>query len=336
MRAKKMEYSLYGLPENDKHREWLAGFRQSREVNTAQKSESPQSSASTSTHGVIYKPLDFVNFEFRLLTLLQSESSEPGLICCKLDHAYLDDPPQYHALSYCWGDEKITLPIQVNGSVVQVATNLEAALRELEAQNVLTIWVDALCINQQDSLERGLQLMRMGLIYSRAVEVIAWLGPQADESDIAMSQLANSGGSYLEVGDYKPVRDLFRRPYWNRVWIIQEISKARELQALCGNQRISWDQFTFNFPEISNEVPPEIRTLNSVLLKALEKEHSRSNPRTDSISSRRCLRPNIAFPPTNETRFTHSLASLPMVPRSFQLQIISARLRTSTFRRSRR
>jgi hypothetical protein len=86
---------------------------------------------STSGHAsrLSYTPLDFINFEFCLLTLLETDGdSNEAQICCKLEHAYLDDPPQYHALSYCWGDPQMTVPIQVNGKPKQVTTNLEAAL----------------------------------------------------------------------------------------------------------------------------------------------------------------------------------------------------------------
>ena len=121
-----------------------------------------------------YRPLDFINFEFRLLTILDAEcDSAESVVCCKLDYSYLDDPPQYHALSYCWGDPSVTLPIQVNDKTDQVTMNLEAALRELRARKIKTLWVDALCINQQDPVERGLQVMRMGIIYSKAIEVLA-------------------------------------------------------------------------------------------------------------------------------------------------------------------
>jgi len=176
--------------------------------------------------GISYKPLDFVNFEFRLLTLLENEdSSEEGQICCELKHAYLDDPPQYHALSYCWGDPTVIAPILVNGSTMEVTTNLEAALRELRelrGQKVKTIWVDALCINQQDPTERGLQVMRMGLIYSRAFTVLAWLGPESDGSTLAMHGIASLG-----VGEMNPIRALFERPYWKRV--CKSISLASKL-----------------------------------------------------------------------------------------------------------
>jgi hypothetical protein len=168
--------------------------------------------------GISYQPLDFVNFEFRLLTLLENEdSSQEGQICCELKHAYLDDPPQYHALSYCWGDPTVITPILVNGLTMEVTTNLEAALRELRSQKVKTIWVDALCINQQDPTERGLQVMRMGLIYSRAITVLAWLGPEAEGSAIAMDRLATKAAFHTEKWRVTSICALFERPYWKRI-----------------------------------------------------------------------------------------------------------------------
>jgi len=167
----------------------------------------------------LYRPLDFINFEFRLLTLLEipGDSAEAE-VCCKLEHAYLDDPPQYHALSYCRGDASVTVPIQVNGQTKQVTTNLEAALRELRNRKITTLWADALCINQEDSLERGLQVMRMGLIYSKAIEVFAWLGPEAEDSAAAMKRLSDPAhlDSTLPTEEIA-IRRLFLRLYWRRI-----------------------------------------------------------------------------------------------------------------------
>jgi hypothetical protein len=133
-----------------------------------------------------YKPLDFATFEFRLLTILD-EKAAGAVIHCSLDKASLIEPPKYRAISYCWGDPLITKSIIVNGCTIQVTTNLEAALQELRAQEFKTLWIDALCINQQDLVERGLQVIRMGLIYSKAYEVLAWLGIEADDSALAIN-----------------------------------------------------------------------------------------------------------------------------------------------------
>jgi hypothetical protein len=218
------------------------------------------------------RPLDFPTFEFRLLTLLPAGEAEAddGIIRCSLRYNFLieryDDTtgdtfsvPDYVALSYCWGDPSITRLIIVNDLPVQVTTNLEAALRALRHQKVETVWIDALCINQLDLLERGLQVMRMGLIYSNASYVIAWVGEEADDSNLAISSLYNraqmlldrdlprgighnesGSGSEITFIIEDPVSDLFRRPYWKRVWIIQEISKGREVYVLCGHRSIKW------------------------------------------------------------------------------------------------
>jgi hypothetical protein len=163
-----------------------------------------------------YKPLDFLNFEIRFLTLLRPDEADEGIVACTLDHAFLHDQPEYDALSYCWGDATITAPVKVNGCIVKVTTNLEAGLRQLRHKGVKAVWVDALCINQQDPIERGLQVMRMGLIYSKAYQVIVWLGIEADNSSAAFSQLHSGQLSPEEVGK-NPIRALLRRPYWNRV-----------------------------------------------------------------------------------------------------------------------
>lgn len=120
-------------------------------------------------------------------------------------------------LSYCWRDPLVTVPIQVDGRVEHITTNLEAVLRELRARRIKTVWVDALCINQQDLVESGLQVMRMLLIYSRAVEVLAWLGPEAKGSARAMERLLDSNVSFPRISNHQPIRDLFERPYWKRV-----------------------------------------------------------------------------------------------------------------------
>jgi Heterokaryon incompatibility protein (HET) len=93
---------------------------------------------------------------------------------------------------------------------------LEAALRALRALKVAVLWIDALCINQKDPIERGLQVMRMGLIYLNASKVLAWIGDDADDSEMAMAYLQNprkrDGSNTLT----RAFSALFRRPYWKR------------------------------------------------------------------------------------------------------------------------
>lgn len=80
--------------------------------------------------------MDFMNFEFRLLTLLKDEP-----------HHFLISPPEYRAISYCWGDPSITKPIIVDGHTIEVTTNLEAALRELKAQGLMVCYGLMRCVS---------------------------------------------------------------------------------------------------------------------------------------------------------------------------------------------
>ena len=101
----------------------------------------------------------------------------------------------------------------MNERSVQVGTNLKSALKELRAQELLMLWVDALCINQKDLLERGLQVMRMGLIYSRAVEVVVWVGGDGEDSAIAMSEI-DSVRSENHPESFDSVKLLFPLESW--------------------------------------------------------------------------------------------------------------------------
>lgn len=178
-----------------------------------------------------------MGFEFRLLTLLPFESSEKGIIHCELRTESLIEPPSYLALSYCWGSPDQTAVINVNGEKVDVTTNLHAALSSLRRRKLNTVWVDALCINQNDTFERGLQITRMGLIYSKASKVIAWLGEGTEAQERAMSTLADSYAPFKAAG----LKRLLHFEYWRRVWIIQELSKAKSVQLMLAKGSLSWE-----------------------------------------------------------------------------------------------
>jgi hypothetical protein len=131
-----------------------------------------------------YNPLREEKNEIRLLTLVEGRNS--AFVWCKLDHHSLSKHPPYTALSYHWGNPAITKTVMINEQKAQVTVNLEAALRQLEADGYSKIWVDAICINQDDSEERSRQILRMRKIYTQASEVVAWLGIGDENSKVAM------------------------------------------------------------------------------------------------------------------------------------------------------
>ena len=120
-----------------------------------------------------YEPLDVDSYEIRMLTILPG--SPGSIVRCTMQRTNLISPIKYAALSYCWGDATITTDIFVNGIEIQVTVNLADALQHLRKLGVGRLWVDALCINQTDKQEKGLQIRNMKHIYSEAEMTYAWL-----------------------------------------------------------------------------------------------------------------------------------------------------------------
>ena len=124
----------------------------------------------------IYQSLVVERKEVRL-AVLRPANSYTADIHCDLQVVSLCDDPQYYAISYVWGDGKKLRPINLNGILWQVTENLESALRHLRALRRYTcLWIDAICINQSCSAERGYQVSIMGSIYAGAIEVLVWFG----------------------------------------------------------------------------------------------------------------------------------------------------------------
>jgi len=217
--------------------------------------------------GYPYKPLDFDTHEIRLLKLNWAHLEESAIFC-SLEHVSLIDPGPYIALSYCWGDPKITKSVYIGESLVEVTVNLHLALKAVRkfrlksgSNEVTRLWVDAICINQKDGQERSQQVRNMRQIYSRAEEVIAWVGPTGEElvSDEAIARLAMIQGSAdwahskhafnpkIEAilkstrHDFMAFEKFFSQPYWERVWIIQEITVASNVTILYGGIKLLWD-----------------------------------------------------------------------------------------------
>ncbi|KAI7158010.1 hypothetical protein KC349_g5179 [Hortaea werneckii] len=125
----------------------------------------------------IWKPLSKKKREIRIL-LLQPSEEEDDALYADLEIASLDNPPEYKAISYVWGDASDTTAMFVNGGkVIQITKNLAAALRRFREDRVVApLWADAVCINQADLRERADQVSMMAEIYATAIEVNAWLG----------------------------------------------------------------------------------------------------------------------------------------------------------------
>lgn len=119
----------------------------------------------------------------RVLELLPAGDglNEHGIVC-RLEDCRLSDDPSYEALSYTWGQPIFSEILHTHNGILRITENLTLALRGLRLKDrVRYLWVDAVCINQDDTREKGQQVAMMGLIYKKARQVICWLG-QVDES----------------------------------------------------------------------------------------------------------------------------------------------------------
>ncbi len=210
-----------------------------------------------------YTPLQ--KDEIRVLDVLPAEDlSAP--IQCRFRHVFLaDDPqPRFAALSYTWGDPNPLSPpseILIDGAAHDLLPNLASALRHLRCKNeTVSLWADAVCINQTDTAEKTTQLLLMGDIYRKAERVLIWLGAEAEDSNLAMETIQRwaswkveedlDASRYLVGSDlddifseaaFGAINRLLARPYWSRVWIQQEVALGRHVSVHCGQRMIPFN-----------------------------------------------------------------------------------------------
>ncbi|KIX97622.1 uncharacterized protein Z520_06400 [Fonsecaea multimorphosa CBS 102226] len=211
-----------------------------------------------------YDPLP--DGSIRLLHLQPRSVSD--FITCNLVATHVeDDMPAFEALSYTWGDLTITTAISCDGLSLQVHSNAWHALSELRhEQDVRVLWIDALCINQEDVAERNVQVQMMREIYGRASCVLVWLGRQMDHTDQVFAMISKLSAmrtidpidhqtvAYthddLQACDlpvasdpvWKSLDQLLWSSWFSRVWIIQEISLARQARVFSGSASCGWSQ----------------------------------------------------------------------------------------------
>src|SRR5262249_11431837 len=89
----------------------------------------------------------------------------------------------YEALSYVWGSENNTRAILVDGCSFLVTLSLESALRQLRHSSCeRVLWIDQLCIDQNNEAEKSEQVGLLGDIYRNASAVLIWLGSRSISS----------------------------------------------------------------------------------------------------------------------------------------------------------
>lgn len=101
---------------------------------------------------------------------------------CTMEVVSLDDKPEFKALSYTWGSPKPTCKIMVNNQPFWITSNLASAFHHLTGTASVTLWVDAVCINQKDNTEKSWQIEQMVQVYQQAESTLVWLGERTMEN----------------------------------------------------------------------------------------------------------------------------------------------------------
>ena len=169
---------------------------------------------------------------------------------------------EYHALSYVWGSPVNPISVTCDGQPLLITHNLHQALLQLR-DNGLTgpIWVDAICIDQSNIDERTRRVRMMRQIYSEAELVHIWLGEATTYTKLGvdliprvsrtLQQKSKTGFHRHSLDDpefpssndpaWKSVADILTRPWFERIWVIQERMVAQACEYMCGPHTISSD-----------------------------------------------------------------------------------------------
>ena len=223
----------------------------------------------------IHNPLHDCLRQIRLLQILPGNKAHD--LSFSIDDYYLEQAPPFAAISYTWGActrwgyEEITIndrKFVVRKSCFQT---LQQTLHQWRHKQLGSyyIWVDAICINQALKKEKAAQVSIMGDIYTAASHVLACVGTHADDSVFLFSKALETADFTLEYHEcprsehvhmntsqswdrwaetlnntsfnrlYEARAAFSKRWYWTRVWIIQEIARAKHVSIICGDSKLS-------------------------------------------------------------------------------------------------
>ena len=224
-----------------------------------------------------YSPLQ--PSEFRLLRVLPGDRFEYELLPATIGKA-----PAYYALSYRWGPSKYrqgrptsaVYHITLNHILFEVCENLYDALDHVDVrlrESGCLIWIDAVCIDQQNLAERSRQVLHMRSIYEQARVVWIWLGMPFDraENDMAvkkMKYLWTILRGAMEVKDnnviaalatihsddpdicpqprtdcyraWQGITEIYEQDWWMRAWVYQEATSPNSQLFFCGANCFEW------------------------------------------------------------------------------------------------
>ncbi|KAI2635778.1 heterokaryon incompatibility protein-domain-containing protein [Hypomontagnella submonticulosa] len=183
-----------------------------------------------------------------------------------LESHSLENPPPYIAISYCWDPSSARRAMFLDSNSFSVSETVLEVLNQVQASQHATntkqlLWIDQICINQGDPDEKLDQIYRMGEIYSKAEKVFIWLGPTANNSDVALENMGRMLDEVLAINQAilsrqdipddtvavinadhgKMYGHLLSRQWFRRLWTVQEALLARKLVVMCGYREVDFE-----------------------------------------------------------------------------------------------
>ncbi|KAJ4329094.1 hypothetical protein N0V84_000453 [Fusarium piperis] len=185
------------------------------------------------------------------LRVLHLDDGTSPVLSGTFERASITHLPPYEAVSYCWGGEDGDYTksefIIVGGRLFPITKNCSAVLRKIRKPNKKrVIWIDSICINQNDVNERSVQVSQMGKIFSAARKVHIYLGNNIDDGIASKAlHVLRSMGNLREFSmrlknRAEAVKTLFSQTYFSRMWIIQEVLLAKSVALHWGTATSPW------------------------------------------------------------------------------------------------
>ncbi|CAI9633045.1 unnamed protein product [Alternaria burnsii] len=183
---------------------------------------------------------------------------------------------KYDALSYAWGNATPSAKCICDGNAILLRDNLDSALRYLrKPQDVRYVWIDFLCINQNDLVEKAFQIPRMKTIFSKASTVVVWLGKSLPVANITRrcSEECGLDEVYLSCPDHgnELWKSILDYAWFRRTWVRQEVFAAKKLDVCCPYFSATWESFNVALRSVDYIGTPEsassheaLRNLNSL------------------------------------------------------------------------
>jgi hypothetical protein len=209
-----------------------------------------------------YDSLQDIDDGIRLIELVPGDFKED--IKCLLHTTRLSANPEYEALSYVWGDPKVTELVICNGRRLEITVNLADALRHLRSKTEARIlFADAICINQKDIKERGHQVRLMADVFHGAKHVVIWLGPDTyGTAELACGYIRGYSNylveNYRKDGScddimtwaglspdsiaFAALTRMLDVPWFMRVWTIQEAALAKSSTIAYGSSKVGIEE----------------------------------------------------------------------------------------------